>query len=193
MKLLPEYVSPCGSRWICASVLALVLMFADVLPGVAQLSTAPRVGSRVRITAPGRDLDKAVGTVRETTRDAIVVHFRRMPGDTLLRSDITAIDVSVGRKRRTLRGAGVGALVGVGVGALIGFADGGDILLSAQEKAAVGAIVLGVVGSALGLIIGSAVRTDVWAPLIPDGLEPVVLPISSEGGVGLRIGLTFPF
>ncbi len=67
-----------------------------------------------------------------------------------------------------LRGGAIGLLVGAGVGAAIGLASGNDSpcsgwfcwALGAEEKAAIGAVVLGVVGGIIGYVIASSGKHD---------------------------------
>ncbi len=59
-----------------------------------------------------------------------------------------------------LRGGAIGLLVGAGVGAVIGLASGDDtpcwIACTASEKAAIGALGLGIVGAVIGYAIASS-------------------------------------
>ena len=64
-----------------------------------------------------------------------------------------------------LRGGAIGLLVGAGVGAVIGFASGDDpsgtfLGATASEKAAIGAVLFGVVGAVIGYAIASSGQHD---------------------------------
>ncbi len=63
-----------------------------------------------------------------------------------------------------LRGGAIGLLVGAGVGAVIGLASGDDtpcwIACTASEKAAIGAVMFGVVGAVIGYAIASSGQHD---------------------------------
>jgi len=180
------------------------LIFALVV-GVSSAeaqSAAPVVGgSRVRITSPAMGLRSAEGTVQEVTQDALVVLFHnpRRSGR-IDRADITAMEISVGRERRALRGMGIGALVGGGTGAVLGLMSGDDpadcwlLCFSAEEKAAMFGIGLGLTGAVTGLLAGLLVRHDVWSPT-EDGQRPPVdfalRPVPVRGGTAVQVGVTF--
>ena len=64
-----------------------------------------------------------------------------------------------------LRGGAIGLLVGAGVGAVIGLASGDDpsgtfLGTTASEKAAIGAVAVGVVGIVIGYAIASSGQHD---------------------------------
>ena len=161
---------------------------------VGERMVAPSVeqDSRVRITAPSLGLSEAVGTVQEATDDALVVQFEfpRRVG-TVDRSDITNMEVSIQRERRVLKGLGVGLLVGAGGGVVLGLASGDDqagfISFTAEEKAMMGAVALGLVGGVVGLIAGAAVRHDIWSPAVRPDVHVTVFPSVREHSAGLHV------
>ena len=83
---------------------------------------------------------------------------------------VTKVEVSRGKKSNSLIGAGIGALVGAGTGAIIGFSDGDDPPLfseepfpfSAEQKAAILALMGGAIGAIIGAIIGANVESERW-------------------------------
>jgi hypothetical protein len=184
-----------------AAVSTLILALAVGVPGAEAQSTAPVVsGSRVRITSPAMGLRQAVGTVQEVTEDTLVVLFhsprrsRRIDA-----ADIEAMDISVQRERRAARGMGTGALVGGGAGAVLGLMSGDDpqdcwlMCFSAEEKAAMFGIGLGLTGAVTGLIAGLLVRHDVWSPAEAGARPPVGLalrPLPVRGGTAVQVGVT---
>lgn len=88
---------------------------ADVSAVVGQVAPPIGQGSRVRITAPSLGLNEAVGTVQEATDEAFIVQFE-FPRSVrpFERSEIAAMDISIGRQRKVLQGLGVGLLVRCG-------------------------------------------------------------------------------
>ena len=183
---------------IAIFVLLLAILAADVASVVGQVTPSIVPGSRVRLTAPYLGLSEAVGTVQEATDGALVVQFeypRRM--ETLDRSEITAMEVSTQGQRKVLKSVGVGFLVGATSGVFIGLASGDDqggfIAFTAEEKAAMAGVGLGLTGAAVGLIAGLVRRQDVWSSALPANVDLAVLPLVHEGGAGVHVGLTLRF
>ena len=97
-----------------------------------------------------------------------------------------------------LRGGGYGLLIGGAVGAASGIVSGDDdcdssvpciLPMTAGEKAAAGGLVLGVVGGALGLLIGAAVPGDRWERIdLPSQVEVGMI---GSGGFALSAGVRF--
>lgn len=186
-----------ATSYAIIATLAMVSLVASASTAFAQTLDSIEAGSRVRVTAPSLGLTEAVGTVQQSTTDAVQVQFefpRRLV--TVDRSDITAMDVSVGTRRSIGKGIGIGVLVGAGSGVLIGLASGDDeegfIRFSAEEKSLVAGLGLGLVGGVVGLIAGAANRHDVWAPARVDGLGVAIRPRVSSDGVGLVVGFALP-
>lgn len=173
-------------------IIAFASLAATASPALSQTAPAIEQGDRVRITAPSLALTEAVGTVQEATSEALVVQFeypRRVA--TVDRSDITGMDVSVRQERRVLKGLGVGMLIGAGSGVIIGLASGDDegtfFAFSAEEKAAMAGIGLGLVGGAVGLVVGAINTHDVWSSTLPANLDVAVLPLMRDGGAGVHL------
>ena len=176
----------------CALVVAVAFGAANAPGVVAQARPSIEPGSRVRITAPSLGLNEAIGTVQGATREELVVQLeypRRVA--TVDRSDITGMDVSVGQERKVLKGLGVGMLIGAGSGVVIGLASGDDegtfLAFTAEEKALMAGLVLGLAGGAVGLIVGAIDTHDVWSPTLPENLDLAVLPLMHEGGAGVHV------
>lgn len=184
---------------LTAVLCAAGLLALDPSRALSQPSPGPVAGSRVRITSTRLRLKAAVGTVQEDEGDALLVQFhnprllvRLEPGD------ITQMDVSVERHRRTLKGLGSGALVGAGGGALLGLASGDDppdtfIAFSATEKAAMFGVFFGALGAVVGLVTGATTWSDVWEPAAvtsPPATNLSLAPFTSERGTGARIGVS---
>lgn len=107
--------------------------------------------------------------------------------------------VSVHRGRRSagrgfLRGAALGGGIGAGSGVIMGLASGDDdaqytfFALTAEEKAVLGAIVLGGAGAVVGGLIGALAPGDRWERVRFDG--PVTVGLRA-GGIG--VGYTYRF
>ena len=182
-----------------AVLAVLAVLAADVETVVGQVTPSIVPGSRVRIAAPSLGLSESVGTVQETTDEALVVQFeypRRM--GPVERSEIVELEVSIQRQRRVLKSLGVGLLVGAGSGVLLGLASGDDppemfLAFTAEEKALVGGAMLGLTGGVVGLIVGLVQRQDVWSPILPGDVDLTVLPLVRERGAGLHVGLGLRF
>ena len=183
---------------ITAFVLALALLAADASSVVGQVTASTVPGSRVRLTAPYLGLSEAIGTVQEATDEALVVRFeypRRL--ETVDRSEITAMEVSTRGQRKVLKSVGVGFLVGAVSGVLIGFLSGDDqgsfLAFTAEEKAVIFGIGLGLTGAAAGLVVGLLRRPDVWSPTLPANVDLTILPVVRERGAGVHLGLALRF
>jgi hypothetical protein len=97
--------------------------------------------------------------------------------------------------RGALEGLGIGALVGASVGAVLGYADGDDecnsdegqwciLTFSAEEKAAFGAIGLGIVGGGIGLVVGALKgSTVIYEDKQSETVVRAVAPAGSQVGV----------
>lgn len=164
---------------------------------VGQTGVTPmETGNRVRITAPSLGLFGMVGTILDSQERAVVFRFDASSRvDTLDRAAITEMDISIRRERRMGKSVGIGLLVGAGAGALIGLASGGNegegefITFTDGEVVALGAVVLGVIGGAIGVLAGLQ-RRDVWAPALLSETELALIPLVRDGGAGLYIGMS---
>jgi len=187
--------STCGRRRRTVPRALIVLaafLAANASGGVAQAALSIEEGSRVRVTAPSLGLNEAVGTVQGATSEALVVQLeypRRVV--TVDRADITGMDVSVAQERKLRKSLGVGMLIGAGSGVVIGLASGDDegtfLAFSAEEKAMAAGLGLGLVGGAVGLIVGAINTHDVWSSTLPPELDMTVLSLIHEGGAGVQL------
>ncbi len=184
---------------ISVLVIVLAVLVAEASSVVAQVTPTIGPGSRVRLTASSLGLSEAVGTVQEATDEALVVQFE-FPArlETVERSEIAAMEVSIQGQRKVLKSVGVGLLVGAVTGVAAGLASGDDdpnrfLAFSAGEKAAIGGVVLGLTGATVGLIVGSVRRHEVWSPVVPENVDLTVLPLVREGGAGVHVGFALRF
>ena len=147
-------------------------------------------GTRVRVTAPNFGLDKHVTTVTELRGDSVVVGVKGQPRAIAL-SDVSALEVSAGKRMRVLPYA----LLGLGVGAIGGYAigyaayDGGSYLSNSPDDEGkwVGAM-LGVVGLFTGAVAGVFHRGDNWVSATPPARATVGITRT-----GASIGFTRAF
>jgi len=181
-----------GQHWRMRN-LALVLVSALLASRIgAQPSGATdstlRVGTRVRVRTADASSVFRVGTVSALSADSL--ELRLDGADSVAQLPyraITQLDVSGGRHRHTLQGAGIGVLVGVTAGVISGFASGDDppgwFSFTAEDKAVIGGTVLGVVGLAVGAVVGGNHVTERWLPIR-------ILPrvsLAPRSSVGFRV------
>lgn len=146
-------------------------------------------GARVRVTAPECGLDQQAGTLQPSRGDTLVLGygFDSFP---CLRSNVTRLEVSQGRRSATLQGLGYGALVGAGVGAAIAVAlCYPDRCSGVPTGELVGGMsVLGLGGGlVIGAVIGSRIQSDRWEETPLDRLRVSFAPQRDMVSFGLRI------
>lgn len=173
-----------------------ILALAALLPAVAwgqSASLAP--GARVRVTSPSDNLKRHVSTVTEMRGDSIV-----MSGSTGSRTvalgNVTALDVSTGKRRNV----GRYALIGLGAGTLLGVTAGVAAKDDCEEAfnycvvpvdagfAGVMVLATGAVGLVTGAIAGALHQTDRWEK--HPGIRAAIAP-SALGGVTLSVSKAF--
>ena len=177
-----------------------VLLVALVVPVTAEAqSSSLAVGARVRVTSPRDDLKNHVATLTQVRDDSIVI-AGHTGSRTIGLDNVTAIDISAGRRSHFLQDAGIGLGVGALAGGFIGYfsyeeCDEEGFMAcfmvpdSRMESAAFGGAVLGGVGLVAGAIIGAFRRTDRWeAASLP---ARVSIGQSRSGGVGLSFSRAF--
>jgi hypothetical protein len=181
---------------------ALVVLLVS-LPGVALSQTRAPAGSltpgaRVRIAQAGEK--PRVGIVVARTADTLLVKWPEFASSAAVPfADISRLDVSTGRHRRVLKGMALGT-VGVGtIGAIAGAisyqpCQSTEFLgclfapASRSDAAAFG----GVVGGALGLVVGSLVglqRHESWKRVSLDDRRVAIAlaPRGQATGVGVSL------
>lgn len=177
-----------------------ILAAAVLIPVVATGQSAPvAAGTRVRVTAPGNNLDKQVTTVMDVRGDSIVVNVRNRSLVVGL-ADVTQLEVSTGKRTQFWRSAGYGLGLGVAAGALVGALTYEECVSdqflgcmmapeSASESAAWGGILLGTLGFVGGSVVGLIRRTDRWASVT----LPVRASIATARSGGVSVMLSRPF
>ena len=163
----------------------------------------PAIGMRTRVTSPalgpGRSVARVLGYRADTlvlrpegTQDSVAVPF----------AQVTRLDVSRGRKTNVRKGLLFGLVGGATLGAVSAYAayekDSCEAnqficignMFSRSEETLMGGAVLGLLGAAVGGVVGAVWRTERWerAPLGSSvgrvGLAPV------RGG-GLALAVSF--
>ncbi len=190
-----------NAQKIVPIAVALILMPSADL--AAQETTAVTPGSRIRASAPSVSNKPFVGDVVGWESDSLIANARVWQSGTWLNQQVkvgigslTKLEVSRGRKSRFLQGLGYGLLVGAATGAVIGAASGDDdpstwFAMSAGEKAAVGAISLGLLGGIVGGVIGLSSPGERWEEVPLDRLRVGPSPVTADGvavSVSLRLG-----
>jgi hypothetical protein len=126
------------------------------------------VGSRVRIASDWYQLNDAIGSVQASTRDSLLVALESESyGRTFALDRIDLIERSEGYRRRSLRGLAIGSLVGAALGLVVGIGEADDPggWVTGGGSVALGVGLFGGTGAILGLVIGTAVRTESWSPV----------------------------
>jgi hypothetical protein len=164
---------------------------------VAYGQTTPlATGNRVQVTSPAHRADKVVGTVLAIQNDTLVLQVEKITDPVRLPfSAITKIQVSRGQRRRVGDGLIMGGAIGAGVGMLLGFAAGDDdpgiLAMSAGDKAAIGAVLLGVAGAGLGGLLGARSTKERWEPVPLGGVAARIGMAPRGDGVALRLSARF--
>ena len=180
-------------------VVAFVFAMALIPSGLDGQAPTLEPGARVRLT-------QSSGERHEGTLQAIGSDSARLTGSrgTLVSvplSDLSRIEVSLGRRRQFWKHLG---LTAVGLAVLGGAAGGASYepcdesvlfgcLLSPGsqgEAFAWGAMLGGVVGVPAGIVVGAAVRREEWAPVQREGVQPRQVPVRPTLGRGVGLAAT---
>jgi hypothetical protein len=184
-------------RRVALVVLLVMLAVSAAAQEPGTLQSVVQPGARVRVSTVGTGM--GTGRVVAGPRDSLHV-ARERSVDTLhlAGSQLTSLDVSVGRHKRRWRGAGLGFLGGAALGAVIGAATyqkpdcAGDAYfcdLGQGFDATFGAALLGGAGAVVGAITGAG-RADDWRPVALQRsarLQLIVPRFSSRPAVGASL------
>jgi hypothetical protein len=169
-----------------------------VLPPLCNAQTIVGVtpGDRVKVWVAFSEGIPLEGTFQEVQNGSL---FFSPEGQTdameVPLDQVESVETFAGTKRQTVKGMGIGAGSGALLGIVLGFASGDDepcswVCFSAEEKAAVGGIALGITGGVIGLIAGALTTTDEWREVPLVGARPAIRR-NRAGGVdfGLSVSL----
>ena len=144
-------------------------------------------GSRVRITAPDCGLNQQTGMLDPSLGDTLVLAYGASNAR-CLRSNVTRLEVSRGRRSKWVTGLGLGllggALVGAAVGPTLNHPEDG---LTAADWAAVGVLLGAPTGMVLGTLIGASIKRDRWEEVPLDRLRVSFAPKRDGFAFGMSV------
>jgi hypothetical protein len=176
---------------------AIALLLAPVVAW-SQEPPAIVAGSRVRITELGAATGAHAGTVVTASADTVVLKLDN-GGQTAAFSlaKISELEVSRGLHGHAGAGVGLGFLAGLGAGALVGslVCGGESACYSGNDDmsgpvTAVAAGLGGVVGMAVGAVVGGNHKTEKWEAVPSSGWHVSALP-SGRGRFALALSVRF--
>lgn len=172
-----------------SAILGQVLLLVAALQPAAAQSAPPMPGTLVRVVAPTVSPVPVIGTLVESSTDALVV-FQPVAGKKTIRvSDITKLEWSEGRHNNAGSFAKWFAIVGGGIGA-IALAQPNIGCENRLGCAGVGALWGGVSGAMYGALIGAFVRTYDWREASLSNSRVSLMPIVTPSrGLGLGVVL----
>ena len=175
-----------------AAIAVAALSASLLVPGSTVLAQGlPRPGDRVRVTSGV--YQPLVSQVKAISADSLVVSANGTDVH-LAMAQVSLLEKGVGQKSQFLTGGLIGLLAGAGVGAIAGLASGDDppgwFSFTAEQKAIMGAVVLGGIGGAVGLIAGALIKTERWVE-VP--LDNVGLSFAPQRDGRFRLGMSISF
>jgi hypothetical protein len=151
-------------KLLIITLVATLLLQIAFPPGISAGEINP--GARVRVKAPSFTHDDVIGTLESVDSDTlrIVRRGRRM---SIPIAALTKIEVSTRRKRRVGRSAVIGMLCGFTAGLVGGYYAGDDdpnqfLSATKEEKATAFGLGGGVLGLAVGVLVGVTKKADIW-------------------------------
>jgi hypothetical protein len=159
-----------------------ILMLAALcaaMPGAARAQANPVVlapDARIRF-AVAPDAPLAIATVVARHGDSLWVRPEQATDTVAFRvSSLARLDVSRGKETHARHAAGVGFLLGAVAGAVDGFSNGQDCsgydaayppCLNRGQSAATEAVLAGILGAAIGAIVGWVKPVERWNHIVP--------------------------
>lgn len=143
------------TRVLLAAPVALAMLAAGPRPALGQGATldSVRPGARVRVTAPPRE--RTTGTLLGRRGDSLLVLGALAPDTVRLALEtVRRLDVSLGPRRRVLRGALTGYAAGVVLGGLLGYAALDTGQPAGSNLKGLGMAMGGMLGGGAGLVTG---------------------------------------
>ena len=142
-------------------LIALAVVVSSGSSVVAQTPVRLESGARVRLVAPAIPVGEQIVRIEGTANDTLVFRSEGYPVTrSLALSEISSVDVSLGQRRRTARGALMGLGTGVLVGAVVGymtFEPCEGFCMFEPTTAGGNAAWVGLGGGLLGLVAGTTV------------------------------------
>ncbi|HWZ27473.1 MAG TPA: hypothetical protein VNX15_02870 [Gemmatimonadales bacterium] len=157
-------------------------------PSSSQERVAP--GTRVRVTT---DSGPIVGSLVKADSTGLWVSRSSGPLNVFVpRRSVKTLEVSLGTRNHTGKGALVGFLIGAGSGVIGGLASGDDpptsfVRFSAGDKAALLGVLFGGVGAGFGALVGSGMTDDDWHEVSPSTVRLSVRVAPGRAGLGVAI------
>ena len=193
------------SATLCLALLA-ITAGAPSAAVHAQSSVPVTVGERIRVTTSTQDgRRRYVGRVITAQSDSLALQTNSPDSVRAIAiSQMTRLEASGGRHTNGWRGMGYGLVIGAGAGAIYGaatwregrgsisfFGQSSDYRPAKGMKADSGALLGGVLGSAVGGVYGRLHTTERWVrrPLGAGG-RVTVIPVA-HGGLALSMGMQF--
>jgi len=138
---------------------SLLLLSTDL---TSQEESQLKPGSCIRVLVQESANDWIIGSLLSLVVDTLMLKIEDQPHPSVLRlSSLTMLEVSRGRKSRSLAGAGIGFAVGAGIGAfLIKGTSEND--LSDRDAALIGAGLMAIPGTLIGAIVGASKSGEKW-------------------------------
>ena len=165
------------------------------------LAAAP-LAAQARPIAPGDHLrfdpePRGIWTVQSATADSLVV--RNADGVTrTVAADVVLIRRAEGKNRlgSLARGALVGLWSGASFGAVFGYLQGDDpednfIRFTAEENAALGAVLFGGLGTIVGTVVGIAAPRSNWNVVSSPSATAAVSVQAPDGRPGVLMTVSF--
>ena len=169
-------------------VVALTLASAASL--LAQQATVGLAGRRVRLVL--RTGEPVIGPLQETSADSYVIAPEGRPeaAARFAASNVSRVEMSVGRHSAVGRGAGVGAIA-FGALALISVTtDDNKYFGSSEDGYAVTAVIgSAAIGAGLGALVGAFIHSERWQEVELVRPAPVSLLVEPRRG-RVRVGLS---
>jgi hypothetical protein len=155
---------------------ALVLSAYPCASLSAQELDSLSVGSRVRLRGPA--LTTQVGEIAGLTAEGLTLGSQAGEAHSFEWSELSRVDVSVGRRGNAGKGALIGLGIGVVFGAIAASGETGD--LGPGFVFVVGSAVVGLPLTIVGAFVGSTIHSDLWQ-------ETAIPAVGPSGGLVLRI------
>lgn len=185
-----------------ASAAVLIASLALVLLPIGLGAQALEPGARVRLTQSSGARHQ--GILQTIEPDSARLTGTRGQSVAVSLASVERVEVSRGRQRQFWRNFGLttmaSAVAGGGIGAATwtpceedGWFSCMFVPESRSQAMLAGAVVGGLVGIPIGVVVGAAVRQEQWAPVQHEGVRPRQVSIrpSFVGGVGFAAELTF--